>query len=325
MKALLTEQTGSGAPEYMVAVKMAKNDTHSFVMDEIRFEAALMAQFSHTNVQSIIGQVKEDDLFFLVMPFCEFGSLLSWLEKNGQCSGVKTLLHICMDVASGMNYLSSLKIVHRDLAARNVLVSSDLTCKISDFGMSRFDRRLVEASDFDGLVAIRWAAPEAVNYCRFTVKSDIWSFGVLMYEVFTFGKRPYEDWTHDQLLNEVHHGYRLPKPEKCPEAVYQLMLIAWQYDPDQRMLFSDCYESLREIEDAIVGASPSQIKSKIEKLTLHMHFASQTWLTNNATDDYQGLIRDDTNPMSGDYTPVEIPNYSTTNSIYASSSGQEKR
>jgi serine/threonine protein kinase len=174
-------------------------------------------------------------MFLLVAQYCEHGSLLSWIIENGSRAGMQTIINMCVDTASGMAYLSGIGIVHRDLAARNVLVASDLSCKVSDFGFARQtdEEGTLETSAKDQ-VAIRWAAPEAISERKYTTKSDVWSFGILLYEVYSFGKKPYEGWSNKRVLDELRGGFRLEKPMLCPPEVYELMVQTWHAVPDER-------------------------------------------------------------------------------------------
>ena len=252
MKSLLDEQYKTGVPGYLVAVKMAKEDAADEVIEEMRVEAAIMAQFSHPNVVGLIGQVTEDGLFLIVEQYCEHGALLSWLIDHGPAASMRTLLNMCLDVSAGMTYLTSLGVVHRDLAARNVLLSSELTCKVSDFGLSRHAVEGVVVTAAKDQVATRWAAPEAISDHRFTDKSDVWSYGVLLFEVFSFGDKPYDTWSNRRVWEEVRRGYRLPKPRSCPDEIYDLMMQMWHADPEQRPDFEILQAELQFLAETMV-------------------------------------------------------------------------
>jgi serine/threonine protein kinase len=179
--------------------------------------------------------------------FCEHGALLSWLATNGSQSSRRTLYTMALDVSNGMSYLESLGIVHRDMAARNVLVSSDLSCKVSDFGLSRVSDDGTTQVDAKDQVAIRWAAPEAFTDRKYSSKSDVWSYGVVLYEIFTFGRKPYEDWKNRRVIEEIKVGNRMERSPLCPEEIYELMLSTWHADPEQRPTFRMLSTSLNAL------------------------------------------------------------------------------
>ncbi len=255
MKAVLDEQSKSGVPGYLVAVKMVKEDAPQETVEDMKLEAAIMAQFVHPNVVGLIGQVSDGDLFLLVVQYCEHGSLLSWLVESAQLSGLLTLMNMAVDVAAGMAYLASLRIVHRDLAARNVLVSSNFSCKVSDFGLSRQTEVNGKAAASNEQVAICWAAPEVLVERRYSTKSDVWSFGILLFEIFAYGAKPYEGWTNKKVIQEVRKGGRLEKPLRAPDMVYQMMLRSWNANPDLRPDFETLTDELREVASNTAGTS----------------------------------------------------------------------
>lgn len=144
-----------------------------------------------------------------------------------------------------MSYLSDMNYVHRDLAARNVLVNASLICKIADFGLSR---EIENASDAyttrGGKIPVRWTAPEAIAFRKFTSASDVWSYGVVLWEVMSYGERPYWNWSNQDVIKSIEKGYRLPAPMDCPEALYQLMLDCWQKQRTHRPTFSSITQTL---------------------------------------------------------------------------------
>uniref|UniRef100_A0A673GLM1 receptor protein-tyrosine kinase n=1 Tax=Sinocyclocheilus rhinocerous TaxID=307959 RepID=A0A673GLM1_9TELE len=160
--------------------------------------------------------------------------------NDGQFTPIQ-LVGMLRGIASGMKYLSEMSYVHRDLAARNILVNSNLVCKVSDFGLSRF---LTEnssdptyTSSLGGKIPIRWTAPEAIAFRKFTSASDVWSYGIVMWEVMSFGERPYWDMSNQDVINAIEQDYRLPPPPECPASLHQLMLDCWQKERSSRPRF----------------------------------------------------------------------------------------
>jgi serine/threonine protein kinase len=189
----MDERSATGVPEYTVAAKVLKDEPTSGEIKEFMREAAIMAQFKHPNVVSLIGVITVGAPAVLVLQFCEYGSLLSFLKKH---TGFQELqlgskYSLMTDIARGMAYLAGRNVVHRDLAARNVLVGSDFVCKVSDFGLSRE----IEAGNADyyssakGKLPLRWTAPEALKTRHFSAWSDVWSFGILCGEIFDNGEK----------------------------------------------------------------------------------------------------------------------------------------
>lgn len=153
-------------------------------------------------------------------------------------------------IAFGMQYLAEINFVHRDLAARNVLVNRQLVCKIADFGLTR-DVSKSSCKETGGAyttkggkIPVRWTAPEAIAFRKFTSSSDVWSFGIVMWEVMSYGERPYWTWSNQDVIKAIEKGYRLPAPSETPEAIHQLMLDTWQKDKGHRPTFSAIVKTL---------------------------------------------------------------------------------
>ncbi|TWW76745.1 Ephrin type-A receptor 4 [Takifugu flavidus] len=185
----------------------------------------------------------------IITEYMENGSLDAFLRKNDGRFTVIQLVGILRGIASGMKYLSDMSYVHRDLAARNILVNSNLVCKVSDFGMSRVLEDDPEAAytTRGGKIPIRWTAPEAIAYRKFTSASDVWSYGIVMWEVMSYGERPYWDMSNQDVIKAIDEGYRLPPPMDCPVALHQLMLDCWQRERADRPKFGQIVNMLDKL------------------------------------------------------------------------------
>uniref|UniRef100_A0A286XJA5 Ephrin type-B receptor 1 n=1 Tax=Cavia porcellus TaxID=10141 RepID=A0A286XJA5_CAVPO len=168
-------------------------------------------------------------------------------QNDGQFTVIQ-LVGMLRGIAAGMKYLSEMNYVHRDLAARNILVNSNLVCKVSDFGLSRYLQDDTSdptyTSSLGGKIPVRWTAPEAIAYRKFTSASDVWSYGIVMWEVMSFGERPYWDMSNQDVINAIEQDYRLPPPMDCPAALHQLMLDCWQKDRNSRPRFAEIVNTL---------------------------------------------------------------------------------
>ncbi|XP_039262605.2 ephrin type-A receptor 3-like isoform X1 [Styela clava] len=266
-----------------VAVKQLRDQCEP--QEQINFlrEAMSLEKFRHPNIVHLEAVVTQSRPFFIVTELMDHGSLHGFLtsikektmsKSNGHDWSLpishRKIAEMLKGVASGMEYLSGRGFVHRDLAARNVLINSDLVCKVADFGLMRE----VENNDSEsgsngsgtyttrgGKIAIKWTAPEAVAFRTFTQFSDVWSFGILMWEASSFGESPYWDMTNHEVIKVVNDGMRLPAPEKCPSVFHQLMLECWQRDHHKRPTFTKILtrfnEMLSDLESLEVPASPA--------------------------------------------------------------------
>ncbi|XP_043928081.1 ephrin type-A receptor 3 [Protopterus annectens] len=243
--------------EISVAIKTLKAGYTEKQRRDFLSEASIMGQFDHPNIIRLEGVVTKSKPVMIVTEYMENGSLDSFLRKHDAQFTVIQLVGILRGIASGMKYLCDMGYVHRDLAARNILVNSNLMCKVSDFGLSRVLEDDPEAAytTRGGKIPIRWTAPEAIAYRKFTSASDVWSYGIVLWEVMSYGERPYWDMSNQDVIKAVDEGYRLPPPMDCPAALYQLMLDCWQKDRNNRPKF----EQIVSILDKMIR-NPSSLK-----------------------------------------------------------------
>uniref|UniRef100_A0A2K6DYN4 Ephrin type-A receptor 2 n=1 Tax=Macaca nemestrina TaxID=9545 RepID=A0A2K6DYN4_MACNE len=244
-----TLKTSSGKKEVPVAIKTLKAGYTEKQRVDFLGEAGIMGQFSHHNIIRLEGVVSKYKPMMIITEFMENGALDKFLrEKDGEFS-VLQLVGMLRGIAAGMKYLANMNYVHRDLAARNILVNSNLVCKVSDFGLSRVLEDDPEATytTSGGKIPIRWTAPEAISYRKFTSASDVWSFGIVMWEVMTYGERPYWELSNHEVMKAINDGFRLPTPMDCPSAIYQLMMQCWQQERARRPKFADIVSILDKL------------------------------------------------------------------------------
>ncbi|XP_037537498.1 tyrosine-protein kinase Lyn isoform X1 [Nematolebias whitei] len=219
-----------------VAVKTLKPGT--MTPEAFLEEANVMKTLHHDRLVRLYAVITKTEPIYIITEFMANGSLLDFLKSDPGCKlQLPKLIDFSAQIAEGMAYIERKNYIHRDLRAANVLVSESMLCKIADFGLAR----VIEDDEYsarDGAkFPIKWTAPEAINYGTFTIKSDMWSFGVLLYEIITYGKIPYPGMTKAEVVSSIQRGYRMPRPDNCPQELYDIMTSCWNQKPDDRPTF----------------------------------------------------------------------------------------
>ncbi|XP_077870330.1 insulin-like peptide receptor [Saccoglossus kowalevskii] len=237
-----------------VAVKTVNENAS--IRDRIEFlnEASIMKAFNCHHVVRLLGVVSKGQPTLVVMELMARGDLKNWLRSHRAdepsnedklAPTVGQILHMAAEIADGMAYLAAQKFVHRDLAARNCMVDDSGTVKIGDFGMTRD----IYETDYyrkggKGLLPVRWMGPESLKDGIFTSHSDVWSYGVVLWEMATLAEQPYQGLSNEQVLKYVIDGNSLDKPTGCPDRMFELMALCWQYNPKMRPTFIELIENL---------------------------------------------------------------------------------
>ncbi|XP_065218556.1 hepatocyte growth factor receptor-like [Planococcus citri] len=241
------------------AVKMLK-ETHSDAdMIDLVSEMEIMKLIGiHPNILRLLGCCTQNGPLLVITEYAAHGNLQCFLRKHLPSKNFKTaaselsqrtLTTFGLQVAQGMEYLSSMKCVHRDLAARNILVSKNLVLKIADFGLARDIREKdYYRKKTGGRLPVKWMAPEALHHNLYTTQSDVWSFGIFLWEVVTLGSIPYPTFTNmEELVQALDDGYRMKKPPNCSMKMYRIMRECWNYSSEDRPTFSIIVENLEEM------------------------------------------------------------------------------
>lgn len=257
--------TAPGEQMQLVAIKTLKDKGDASLCEDFRQEAIRHFHLQHQNLACLLGLVTKEQPMSMMFTYSSFGDLHEYLVMRSPNSDIgssddgKTVksmleqadfLHVITQIAAGMEYLSSQQVVHKDLAARNILVFDKLSIKIMDLGFFRD----VYSADYYNLIGtspfpIRWMSPEAIMYGKFTIESDIWSYGVLLWETFSYGLQPYCGYSNQEVIEMVRSHQLLPCPDDCPACIYSLMLECWSEFPGRRPQFKDIYTRLRCLEN----------------------------------------------------------------------------
>uniref|UniRef100_A0A8C8RFG7 receptor protein-tyrosine kinase n=1 Tax=Pelusios castaneus TaxID=367368 RepID=A0A8C8RFG7_9SAUR len=265
-------------PFTMVAVKMLKEEASADMQADFQREAALMAEFDNPNIVKLLGVCAVGKPMCLLFEYMAYGDLNEYLRTRSLrnlCSLSHSNLDarirlcnpnpfalVCTDqlgiakqVAAGMAYLSERKFVHRDLATRNCLVGENMVVKIADFGLSRniYSADYYKANENDA-IPIRWMPPESIFYNRYTTESDVWAYGVVLWEIFSYGMQPYYGMAHEEVIYYVRDGNVLSCPDDCPLELYNLMRLCWSKLPSDRPSFASIHRILERMYERAVAA-----------------------------------------------------------------------
>ncbi|XP_066025260.1 fibroblast growth factor receptor 3 [Pocillopora verrucosa] len=249
-----------------VAIKMLKGNATDIERKDLLSELEVLKKLRpHPHVIKLQGCVTESDPLLVLIEYVPYGDLLGYLRKSRHLEDnyfkdpdikpqtsltSQQLMKFSWQVADGMHYLSSKNIIHRDLAARNVLVGEQERCKVTDFGMARdVCQENIYEKKSKGRLPVKWTACEALLYGRYTTKSDVWSFGIVLYEIFTIGGSPYPKIDGRKMADLLTQGYRMPKPRHVDDTLYKIMQDCWQENPDDRPIFENLRNDLKEMEN----------------------------------------------------------------------------
>lgn len=251
-----------------VAIKTLKDHAAGKIQQDFRREVELMTDLQHPNIVCLLGVCMKEEPMSMLFEYMSQGDLHQHLMMHSPNSDVSVsdddgnshvldhsdMMYIATQIASGMEYLAGHHFVHRDIAARNILVGDNLTIKISDFGLSRD----VYSSDYyrvqgKSLLPVRWMPPESILYGKFTSESDVWSFGVALWEVYSYGLQPYYGYSNQEVIEMIRARQILPCPDDCPSRIYSLMVECWHEMPLRRPNFKEIHQKLRQWKNEILS------------------------------------------------------------------------
>eukprot|EP00039_Didymoeca_costata_P015839 m.274414 g.274414 ORF g.274414 m.274414 type:complete len:1312 (-) comp16288_c1_seq5:53-3988(-) len=278
-KAMLDESPDGGPAGYLVAMKLVLEDKVSKeATDDLLREAGVMAQLSpHPNLVQLVGVITRGQPLMMLMSYCEHGSLVKFLKTRaeaGEFLDAYEQLTAASQIAAGMEHLVKHHFIHRDLACRNVLLASGMVNKVADFGLSRGAEQHGSNDEYyrssHGVFPVRWTSPEAMETLKFSVASDVWSYGITVIEIFQHGIMPYFGKTNAQVMNYVMAGKVHERPRHCPREVYAILQKCWDKNPHMRPSFSDIRVLLLKCDNRLQEHGSSEVNQlrKLENLGL---------------------------------------------------------
>lgn len=247
----------SNKQEMHCAVKSLNRITDLGEVDQFLREGIIMKGFDHPNILSLLGiMLPKEGLPLVVLPYMKHGDVRHFIRSDKRNPTVKDLIGFGLQVAKGMEYLAQKKFVHRDLAARNCMLDETFTVKVADFGMARdiYDKEYYSIQDQKrAKLPVKWMAIESLQTQKFTTKSDVWSYGVLMWELLTRGASPYPNVDPYDITHYLLKGRRLPQPQFCPDTLYSIMLTCWDPEPECRPTFHSLVTEVQHILSCLAG------------------------------------------------------------------------
>ncbi|XP_063910861.1 tyrosine-protein kinase Abl isoform X3 [Zophobas morio] len=274
-----------------VAVKTLKEDT--MALKDFLEEAAIMKEMKHPNLVQLMGVCTREPPFYIITEFMSKGNLLDYLRNgNKEQINAVVLMYIATQIASGMSYLESRSFIHRDLAARNCLVGENHLVKVADFGLARLMRDDTYTAHAGAKFPIKWTAPEGLAYNKFSTKSDVWAFGILLWEIATYGMSPYPGVDLTDVYHMLEKGYRMECPPGCPPKIYELMRQCWQWHTKDRPTFKEIHNSLENMfqESSITEEVEKQLQGNETAVPLGTPHMSYKKSHSGSTGNIHGLV-----------------------------------
>ncbi|XP_034021034.1 tyrosine-protein kinase TXK [Thalassophryne amazonica] len=238
---------GKWRGQYKVAIKAIREG--AMYEEDFIEEAKIMMRLCHPKLVQLYGVCLQQCPLLIVAEFMGNGCLLNILRQKGRTLQDAWLLSTCQGICEGMEYLESHSFIHRDLAARNCLVNEHNVVKVSDFGMTRYVLDNQYTSSNGAKFPVKWSPPEVLHYSKYSSKSDVWSFGVVMWEVYSEGQTPFENSSNLEVVNNITRGVRLYRPYRATQLLYTIMYRCWHERPQGRPSFSELLEEIRKLAE----------------------------------------------------------------------------
>ncbi|KAG7498102.1 tyrosine-protein kinase TXK-like [Solea senegalensis] len=235
---------GKWRAQHKVAIKAIR--AGAMCEDDFIEEAKVMMKLCHHKLVQLYGVCLQQRPLLIVAEFMENGCLLNFLRQRVRALKEAWLLSMCQDVCEGMEYLEAQSFIHRDLAARNCLVNEHNVVKVSDFGMTRYVLDNQYTSSSGAKFPVKWSPPEVLHYNKYSSSSDVWSYGVVMWEIYSEGRTPFENRSNLEVVNDITRGIRLHRPHRASQSLYTVMYRCWHEKPHCRPSFSELLEEIRQ-------------------------------------------------------------------------------